>query len=412
MTYTMKKALFVSILNLILALASANGENGHSMLHDMGDSIRGMVSGNILAGKIKPLIRKVLHLDRTVIHGALRESVHIEDILFLVCAGWIFVPALNLPYSQLPLSARESLADYYHLIRLFLVHVQQVAKLALLVYFVDIVKIVLTGMGFESFNNAEFPIAFAQVVYLLWGANRISTIKKYYIRSFISEHPDSFGRMKIINRLADAAIGGITLTVIMGILQVKMGIAMSSLFALGSAGTLAIGLASQGIAKSVINGLLLVSSDRIYEGDYVRFGNGKEGTIVKLGWMETVLRGSDEITVNIPNTDLISTPISNLSRIRYSQVKQVLRFSLKDRAILRDVMESIKEEVQLACPEIVTDGSRPFLATLTNYGPGFVEATVDFHFRIRPVGELYWENRQRVLWAIDAALKRHDVELK
>lgn len=411
----MAKLTIILILLSACICISANDENGHSMLHDVGDSIRGIVSGNILAGKMTPLIRKFLHLDdreRTVIHKALRESVHVEDLMFLIFAGWMFVPALKLPYSQLPSSARESLSDYYHVLRLLLEQVQQIAKLALLVYFVDIVKIVLTGMGFESFDNIEFPNAFAQIVYILWGANRLSTLKKYYVRNFISEYPESFGRMKIINRLADAAIGGITLTVIMGILQVKMGIAMSSLFALGSAGTLAIGLASQGIAKSIINGLLLVSSDRIYEGDYVRFGNGKEGTIVKLGWIETVLRGSDEITVHIPNADLISTPISNLSRIRYSQVKQVLRFSLKDRAILRNVMESIKEEVKLACPEVVTDGSRPFLATLTNYGPGYVEATVDFHFSIKPVGELYWENRQRVLCAIDTALKKHDVELK
>ena len=156
----------------------------------------------------------------------------------------------------------------------------------------------------------------------------------------------------------------------------------------------------------------MASSDRIYEGDIVRFGKEQVGTIVKLGWLETVLRGPDSVLVSIPNTSLVNQPVSNLSRIKYSQVRQTLRFNYKDRDVLPRVMQSIKEEVESSCPDLVTNGSRPCRAHWTDFGPGHLEAVVDFHFRIKPVGDKYWDNRQRVLQAIDRAVARHGVELK
>ena len=246
--------------------------------------------------------------------------------------------------------------------------------------------------------------------YTVWAAERISHVKKVAIRKYVSEFPDTFGRMQIVNRLGNAALITIAGFIVLNILKLEMGVAMNSVFAFGSISTLALGIASQGIFAQVLNGLLLVSSDRIYQGDYVRFGGNKlEGTIVKLGWMETIIRGADEVVVSVPNTDLARQQVSNLSRVRQSQVKTTLRFKLKDADALPQLMVAMKLEIVEACPAVITDGSRPFRVVWSDYGPDFLQVDVDVHLRVRPIGDEYWINRQRILQAIRQAVKKHDL---
>jgi len=387
--------------------------------HGVGSSpfsqaISEMRGHSTIAGTVIPVARK-LYISRQElisIWKGVSEVVHLEDVALFAVIGFLSVPAIRYPFKHLPIEIQSSLKSYYRALQSILEQVQQLAKIALVVYVVDVLKIICIGMGFRFFKMEQFPHAFAQIAYTIWAATRLREMKRHYFRGIVDQHPDLYGRMQIIDRLSTAALGGIAIFIVLSILQVKMGVAMASVFAVSGAGTLAFGLASQGITKQVLNGLMLASSDRIYEGDEVRFGNGKAGTIVRLGWMETELRGSDDIRISIPNTDLVNQAVSNLSRVRYSQVKQTLRFKYGDRRLVPIVLKSIKEEVRAACPELVTDGTRPFRAHWTDYQAGFLEATVDFHFRIRPVGEQYWDNRQKVLQAIDRAIDKHEIELK
>lgn len=114
--------------------------------------------------------------------------------------------------------------------------------------------------------------------------------------------------------------------------------------------------------------------------------------------------------VTVPNADLAGEHVSNLSRIQRSQVKQMLRFEYKDVDKLPEVLEKIKEEIKVACPQLISDGSRPFRVHFTSYGPDHCEVRVNAHFDIKPVGDDYWNNRQAVLLAIQKAVKKHDME--
>jgi small-conductance mechanosensitive channel len=59
------------------------------------------------------------------------------------------------------------------------------------------------------------------------------------------------------------------------ILQIKRGNALSSIFALGGAGTLALTLALQDLAKRLINGLAISTSDAFDIGDKIILGDGE-----------------------------------------------------------------------------------------------------------------------------------------
>jgi small-conductance mechanosensitive channel len=152
-------------------------------------------------------------------------------------------------------------------------------------------------------------------------------------------------------------------------------------------------------------------SDHIYEGDSVRLHkSGFSGTVAQLGWLKTVLRGSNEIIITIPNTQLLSQQVCNLSRIHQSQVKQTLRFPYGDSEKLPQLLQDVKTEIRSRCPSVITDGSHPFPCYWTDYADDHLEVIVDAHFQIKPVGDAYPANHQHVLQAIDRAVKKNNME--
>jgi small-conductance mechanosensitive channel len=74
------------------------------------------------------------------------------------------------------------------------------------------------------------------------------------------------------------------------------------------------------------------------------------------------------------------------------------------------VVEDIKKEIITSCPELITDGTRPFRVHWRSYGDDHLEVVVDARFHIQPEGDTYWDNRQEVLMAIRRAVKKHGIE--
>jgi small-conductance mechanosensitive channel len=361
-------------------------------------------------GQIKPLLQRfaLTSDERLHLRQAMKEITHWEDLALLALTGWMCVPAVQMTYEKIKSHKKPFRKSLTYILARGL---QQISRIALLVYCFDIIKMVCLFLHLDGMVRMHHaPHAFAQSAYTWWLAHQCSALKKHALRQYVSQHPDTFGRMQIVNRLVDAVIYAGTLLIVFSILQLEMGVAVQSFLALGSVGTLAVGLASQGITTQVLNGLMVASSDRIYEGDAVQLSNGMSGTIVKLGWLETILRGADEVIVSIPNTELVKQRVSNLSRVRYCQVKQILRFKYKEASKLPALVASIKQEIALACPQLVTDGSRPFRVHWTDYEDDYLQVIVDTHFQIKPVGDDYWNNRMRVMQAIYAAVKKHDAE--
>jgi len=112
---------------------------------------------------------------------------------------------------------------------------------------------------------------------------------------------------------------------------------------------------------------------------------------------------------SIPNTQLANLRLTNVSRIRKCQVKQILRFSYEDASKFPALFSDIKKEIRASCPHVIVDGSRPFRVYWTDYKDGYLEVTVDAHFNIKPTGDVFYENKQQYLMAIHRAVKQNDV---
>lgn len=433
-------ALLLRLVGTLLLLVEASANNvPHQLLNDIIEGtervkhtvqetlqdadeflhheLENLIKDSALAGNIWPVIKKlVITPDKAkLMLTKTAEVIEWQDLVLIVFLGWFSVPLLRYPMENIVMSGdgamiqpkkrfRETVA--FHVAD----HVSQIARLALLVYGVDVIKIFLTCMGFSFPHLQELPKTFAKVIYSLWVVQRISKLKSHWISSLVDKQPNASGRAKIIDRLLDAGLSAITISFLFDILSFQLGFTGKSVFAIGSVGTLVVSLASQGLVTQLMNGLLLTASDRIYEGDSVRFGNGISGTVVTLGWIETILRGPDEILLSVPDADLASQRVSNLSRMHKSQVTQTLRFQYKDADMLPVVVKDIKKEIIAACPELITEGSSPFRVHWTSYGDDHLQVVVDAHFHIKPVGDAYWDNRQKVLMAIRRAVKKHDLD--
>jgi Mechanosensitive ion channel len=120
---------------------------------------------------------------------------------------------------------------------------------------------------------------------------------------------------------------------------------------------------------------------------------------------------SDEIMVSIPNADLLKERVSNLSRVRNSQVKQIIRLRYDDVDKIPTLIKEIKYEIKKHCPSVILDGSRPFRVHWTAINDDHCEITIDTRHLIKPVGDAYLDNKQNVLTAIYSALKRYNCKL-
>jgi small-conductance mechanosensitive channel len=234
--------------------------------------------------------------------------------------------------------------------------------------------------------------------------------KKVALCRFFHVAEDEMGRIEILNRFIDGVTASLGTLFVLDWMSVKMGNALTGVFALGSAGTLAFTLASKDLVSQMLSGLFLMLSGKMYVGDNVVFGDGTKGKVMKLGWMETTFRGSDNTVTRVPNTALSSQKISNVSRVRQSQVQQTLRFHYRDAEKIPDIIADIKKEIVQACPRLITD-IRPFRVFWTNFNDDHLEVMVDTHFHIAPIGDAYWMNRQNVLLAIKRAINNNGVEL-
>ena len=250
-----------------------------------------------------------------------------------------------------------------------------------------------------------------KALYTIWGATRLSKLKQYILEQVSAG--DTRGRMQVVDRLGNFVLTVCALFMILNVLNVEIGLATRGAVAFGSVGTIIFSLAAKDTVANMLQGIILAASDRIYEGDSIRLHqSGFSGNVHRLGWLETVIRGSDNVMVTIPNADLLSQKVCNLSRINLSQVKQKLFFSYEDLDKLPQFLLDIKSEIRASCPAVITDGSRPFRCVLVSIESNRLEVHVDAHFRIKPVGDSFYENQQLVLNAIHRAVKKNNMSFK
>ncbi|MFH1012857.1 MAG: mechanosensitive ion channel family protein [Candidatus Peregrinibacteria bacterium] len=89
------------------------------------------------------------------------------------------------------------------------------------------------------------------------------------------------------------------------------GLAISPLIASLGIGGLVIGLALQSTLSNYFSGLYVAAEGFIQPDDFIELDNGLKGSVVQIGWRNTILRQWNNNLVMIPNSKLADSVITN-----------------------------------------------------------------------------------------------------
>ena len=149
-----------------------------------------------------------------------------------------------------------------------------------------------------------------------------------------------------------------------------LGIPTTSLVALISIAGLALSLSVQNILSNLFSGLTLLVSKPFKSGDYVEVG-GRNGIIKSVGLFYTQLNTLDNVSINIPNSDVTGTTVINYSREPLRRVDRV--FSAAYESSTEDVKAAVFEAISR--DEKILRDPAPFVR-LSEYKDSCIEYTV------------------------------------
>jgi len=368
-------------------------------------------SDPFIAGRILPFLSKLYINDMKAkaIWTALKKEAHFADFAFIAVLGFAVGPISRILFQ----SIISKLVKYEwkdSLTKQISDALTQVAKIAFVVYLVDCLDIVLTAMDFHFAKRYEFSRIVAKILYVVWAARKTVTFKSYFISNAERKSKSMTKMAQVSNRLLDIVIYGVFAFILIDMLSLEIGIALSSIFAFGGAGTLVFSLASKDIASQFVSGLAISAANKFTLGEEILLGDGTKGHVTRMGWMETVIRGPDELSVRIPNSQVYAQRIINISRMKQCQVEQTLRFKYEDLDRIQNIFQDIKKGIEKLCPTLITDGSRPYRINVVDFCPDHVSVKLNCHFDTPPTGPAYAENRQKVLMAVAMAMKKNDAQ--
>lgn len=160
-------------------------------------------------------------------------------------------------------------------------NLSQAAKLGLVCYSFDALEIFLEVAGLKG--KKDWSTLAAKLMYATWIAFRLRLYKRQffatafeYASKLAPTKKKKEGKVEIVDKVTDFILFGLLAFLWIDILQIKRGNALSSIFALGGAGTLALTLAMQDVAKRVINGLAISTSEVFTVGDKIQLQDGEQ----------------------------------------------------------------------------------------------------------------------------------------
>ena len=163
----------------------------------------------------------------------------------------------------------------------------------------------------------------------------------------------------------------IVLWILTGIIVAgALGIPTTSLVALISIAGLALSLSVQNILSNLFSGLTLLVSKPFKSGDFVEVG-GRNGIIKSVGLFYTQLNTLDNVSINIPNSDVTGTTVINYSREPLRRVDRI--FSAAYESSTEDVKAAIYEA--FSRDEKILRDPAPFVR-LSEYKDSCIEYTV------------------------------------
>ncbi len=195
------------------------------------------------------------------------------------------------------------------------------------------------------------------------------------------------------------------LIILIGVLVAIMsvGIRLDALLAASTVLLVGIGFGLQNIAQNFVSGIILLIERPVARGDFVQIGEAY-GSVLDVGMRATRVVTRDEVTIIVPNSELVTAQVINHS-VPTTNLRVTVKVGVAygtDPNLVKETLLSVAladtQLLQIPEPEVRFDD--------------FGESSLDFSLLVwiaRPGEDLKTASRLR--YAIDAAFRHKSIEI-
>lgn len=178
----------------------------------------------------------------------------------------------------------------------------------------------------------------------------------------------------------------------------SLGVQVTSFIALLSVAGLAVSLALQNTLANIAGGIMILTTQPYFIGDYVSIG-GTEGTVDMIRLSSTKLVTVDNKLITIPNSTVAGATITNFNRLGRRRVD--LKFTASYDSSTEDVYAALCDAIdrfpQASAPEV----------HLSEYGA----SSIGYIVRMWVKADDYWTVYWGMLETVREAFAAHGVEM-
>ena len=160
-----------------------------------------------------------------------------------------------------------------------------------------------------------------------------------------------------------------------------VGIEVTGVVTAMSAILLAVGMALKDNIAAVANGIIIVSTQMVKKGDYVKV-EGEEGTVDDINFLFTTLHTPDNKRIILPNSHVVNNPLTNYGAHKTRRVD--FTFSVAYESDV-ELVKKIVTDVMLSDGRVYAD-PKPFCRLKT-----MNSSSLDFFSHCWCDGEDYWD---------------------
>lgn len=186
------------------------------------------------------------------------------------------------------------------------------------------------------------------------------------------------------------------------ILLAICGVEINGIITALSAVVLAVGMALKECIANLASGIILVSSHKFKQGDYI-VSTGVEGSIVDINFLFSTLKTPDGKQVTLPNSALVNNPVTNFG-------------AYPKRRVSYDITVSYEADTELVKKVVLDSIASCGLTYLDDPAPGCKIKALDsngivFFVTFWVDSEDYWDGYFQVLDTIFNEFKRNNIKI-
>ena len=203
--------------------------------------------------------------------------------------------------------------------------------------------------------HIEFQISLLEAIPTIRYIAAIAIIT-WFVMRFIDAYEKQFIDHK---RASDSAFDVTTTNIVMKILRIvtvvlgiliamqTLGMNIAGILALGGVGGIAVGFASRELIANYFGGLMIYLDKPFKVGETVTSSDRDiEGTVLEIGWRQTVIQRFDTRTLYVPNAAFTSIAVRNHTRQTNRRIYEYVGIRYDDASQLEAIVDATREMIE------------------------------------------------------------------